>query len=126
MLAQSRTPGGAPGAPLTDVAAGRRDDVEERPVLCRSCGHVLASSKDAIEVGGSHVHTRLNPANVVFRFGCYGRAPGCAVSGVPSAEHVWFAGCLWQLAHCGKCRAHVGWAFSGAESFFGLVLDRLA
>ena len=99
---------------------------DEEPVRCRLCAHWLAFAKDAIEIAGSHVHTRLNPANVVFRFGCWRAAPGCFVQGAPSAEHVWFAGCLWQYAHCGSCRAHVGWAFTGAESFFGLVLDRLA
>ncbi len=97
----------------------------ERPVACARCGHAVTSEREAIEVAGSHVHTRLNPANVVFRFGCYRAAPGCSVSGPPSSEHVWFAGCLWQFAHCGRCRAHLGWAFSGAESFFGLVLDRI-
>ena len=126
MEAQSTVPGAGPGTPLSETMAGRQKGNEERPVLCRLCAHLLAFPKDAIEVGGSHVHTRLNPANVVFRFGCYARAAGCAVSGAPSAEHVWFAGCRWQFAHCGKCRAHVGWAFSGAHDFFGLVLDRLA
>jgi len=98
----------------------------ERPLVCRFCASLITSAKEAIEVGGSHVHTRLNPASVLFRFGCFRLAPGARVSGEPSSEHAWFAGCLWQYAHCGKCGAHLGWAFSGADVFFGLVLERLS
>jgi hypothetical protein len=97
-----------------------------RALSCRFCGHVVTHQREAIEVGGSHVHTRLNPSGVLFRFGCFRAAAGARVSGEPSSEHVWFTGCLWQYAHCAKCSAHLGWCFSGAEAFFGLVLDRLA
>ena len=113
----------------SDVA--RRESVEEddsrgdRPLKCRACGNEVTSRDQTIEVDGSHVHTRLNPANVVFRFGCYRLAPGCRTSGSPSREHVWFTGCLWQYAHCTRCAMHLGWAFSGAQEFFGLVLERL-
>jgi hypothetical protein len=98
----------------------------EKVVRCAACGHAVTRELDAIEVGGSHVHTRLNPLGVLFRFGCFGAAPGVRTSGEPSADHSWFAGCLWQYAHCGECGAHLGWTFSGAASFFGLVLERLA
>jgi hypothetical protein len=86
----------------------------------------VTSQREAIEIAGSHVHTRLNPVSVLFRFGCFRAAPGARIAGEPSSEHVWFAGCLWQYAHCGACRAHLGWAFSGADAFFGLVLERLS
>jgi len=97
----------------------------EKTLVCRRCGHAICSQHDAIELAASHVHTRLNPMSVLFRFGCYALAPGARVSGEPSSEHVWFAGCRWQYAHCSSCKAHLGWAFSGAHQFFGLVLDRL-
>jgi hypothetical protein len=97
----------------------------EQALLCRACGHPVTSEREAIETGGSHVHTRLNPAGVLFRFGCFRAAPGAKVSGVPSTEHTWFLGCAWQYAHCASCGAHLGWAFGGAEAFFGLVLERL-
>jgi hypothetical protein len=100
-------------------------DEPERPLRCAACANVVTLSTHAIDIDGSHVHTRLNPANVVFQFGCFSQAPGCVVSGTPSSEHVWFAGCLWQYAHCARCNAHLGWAFSGALTFFGLVLSRL-
>jgi hypothetical protein len=97
----------------------------EQPIRCAACSSVVTHSSHAIDVDGSHVHTRLNPADVVFQFGCFSQASGCVVSGTPSREHVWFSGCLWQYAHCARCGAHLGWAFSGARTFFGLVLKRL-
>lgn len=108
-----------PKAGLIGVEAG------DEALLCAACAHPVTSQREAVEVGGSHVHTRLNPLGVLYRFGCFGAAPGVRVSGAPSSEHVWFSGCRWQYAHCGKCAAHLGWAFSGADAFFGLVLDRL-
>jgi hypothetical protein len=98
----------------------------EETLVCRACGHFITSQREAIEVGGSHVHTRLNPSGVLFRFGCFRLAPGARVSGAPSSEHSWFTGCRWQYAHCSACGGHLGWAFSGPDVFFGLVLERLA
>jgi hypothetical protein len=115
---------GTPQTAPLDRALGPSAD-EERALVCRFCGHAITSSRERIEVAGSHTHTRLNPANVVFHFGCFRHAPGAAVSGAPSAEHTWFEGLRWRYAHCGRCAAHLGWEFSGAEAFYGLVLDRL-
>jgi hypothetical protein len=71
------------------------------------------------------VHLRLNPHAFAFIFGCFSSAPGCVVHGEPTLDATWFAGCRWQYAHCAKCMRHLGWAFSGADSFFGLLLERL-
>jgi hypothetical protein len=106
-------------------SAASLSDEPDRPLRCFACSHAVTTTACAIDVDGSHVHTRLNPANVVFQFGCFREVSGCVVNGTPSSEHVWFKGCLWQYAHCAKCGAHLGWAFSGALSFFGLVLARL-
>lgn len=118
--------GGAPGAGALTVAERDGSGTDpEAPVRCAHCGHVVTTRREAIDVGGSHVHTRLNPGHVVFQFGCFRTAPGCRVSGEPTADATWFTGCLWQYAHCAACLAHLGWAFTGADTFFGLVLDRL-
>jgi len=76
-------------------------------------------------VDGNHAHTRANPAGIRFTFGCFRDAPGCRCLGAPSGEHTWFAGCRWRIAACGGCGEHLGWAFSGEENFFGLILLRL-
>jgi hypothetical protein len=45
--------------------------------------------------------------------------------GAATEEHTWFAGCRWRVAACGGCGEHLGWAFTGVDSFFGLILARL-
>ena len=47
--------------------------------------------------------------------------------GVPTTEHVWFAGYAWSFSICRGCHSHLGWCFEGkdAPTFHGLILDRL-
>jgi hypothetical protein len=73
----------------------------------------------------ARARARLNPAGVFFVFDCCRDAPGCAVGGPPTTEATGFAGCAWQSAHCARCEAHLGWRFSGAQDFFGLVSERV-
>ncbi|MCC6336914.1 MAG: hypothetical protein IT380_23345 [Myxococcales bacterium] len=122
LLDTKRTPGTAlvPEKEPEDVSAGPR-----HPVLCRRCAHVVSDAALKAEVDGKVTHARLNPAGVLFVFDCFGDAPGCTVHGAPTTEAAWFAGCAWQYAHCGRCGAHLGWRFSGAHSFFGLVSERV-
>ena len=115
---------GRPGAAVEP--AGDRADADATPITCRACGHVITDEAARRQVAGRHIHLRLNPSAFAFIFGCFSRASGCAVHGAPTSEATWFAGCRWQYAHCASCRAHLGWRFSGAESFFGLILERLS
>lgn len=108
--------------------AARSDDVapqKRKPLRCRDCGVVVTYDDARIAVAGEHEHMRVNPAAFVYRFGCFKDAEGCAVSGDPTEAHTWFEGCRWQYAHCRGCRSHLGWFFTGAEAFFGLLLDRV-
>ncbi len=102
-----------------------RIGADSAPITCKTCGHVITHVAAKREAGGRHVHMRLNPSAFAFIFGCFSSAPGCVVHGTPTEEATWFAGCRWQYAHCAKCLTHLGWAFSGADSFFGLLLERL-
>ncbi|MBI3183244.1 MAG: hypothetical protein HYZ28_13990 [Myxococcales bacterium] len=113
---------------MGDPAATAKDEGpgEERALVCVACAHPITHEGCRVEVGGSHRHTRLNPAGTLFHFGCFSRAEGCVVSGPPTLEHTWFPGHAWQYASCARCRAHVGWFFMGDRTFFGLILDRLA
>lgn len=104
---------------------GDLDPARRRPVLCRRCAHVITDASQRVEVDGRMTHARLNPAGVLFIFECYREAPGCRVHGAPTFEATWFSGCAWQYAHCARCATHLGWAYSGASSFFGLVSERL-
>jgi hypothetical protein len=111
--------------------AGQPSDVPgtqapDAPLRCARCGHVVTRERHRITVNGRHTHTRVNPHGIVFHFGCFTVAEGCLVRGPPTAEDSWFAGYFWEFAHCAACHAHLGWAFHGDGSFFGLILDRLS
>ena len=68
---------------------------------------------------------RVNPSGVDFHVGCFEPAPGCITEGAPTLYWTWFPGCAWQLALCRACHAHLGWRFTGEQTFWGLILDRL-
>lgn len=103
-----------------DLGAGRGARLR-----CRACGAGITDEGQRRAVDGSHSHTRTNPAGIRFTFGCFREAPGCRCLGAATDEHTWFAGCRWRIAACGGCGEHLGWVFSGADCFFGLILLRL-
>ncbi len=94
-------------------------------LLCRRCRNPVTEAGMGIVFDGNHVHSRINPAGIVYDFACYRHAPGCNVVGPPVREHSWFAGYTWQIALCSRCGEHMGWRFRGEDGFFGLILDRL-
>lgn len=111
-------------APVSAVKPVRPEE-SASPIRCAACGHVITHASSRREVAGQHTHLRLNPWAYAFLFGCFSAAPGCVVSGEPTEAATWFPGCRWQLAQCGQCLVHLGWAFTGAHSFFGLLLEGL-
>ncbi|MDP1825630.1 MAG: cereblon family protein [Archangium sp.] len=111
-------------APVNEQKPARTDETSA-PIRCRACSHVITHTASRREVGGRHVHLRLNPHAFAFIFGCFSTAPGCVVHGPPTLEATWFSGCRWEYAHCAQCLAHLGWSFSGDQSFFALLLERL-
>lgn len=102
-----------------------RDEADVSPLKCAACGHVITHGSSRLEVECRHVHFRLNPHAFAFIFGCFSSAPGCLVQGVPTEEATWFSGYRWQFAHCAQCLVHLGWAFTGAQAFSALLLERL-
>jgi hypothetical protein len=98
----------------------------DTPLRCARCGQVITRERYRTAVNGQHAHTRINPYGFIFHFGCFAEAEGCLVRGPPTAENSWFAGYVWEFAHCAACHTHLGWAFHGDGSFFGLLLDRLS
>lgn len=116
---------GAPGTPEARAEEALETREPETPLCCARCGHPVTRERHRMAVHGRHAHTRVNPFGFVFHFGCFAQADGCAVEGPPTAEETWFPGFRWQVAHCAACHTHLGWAFRGEGSFFGLLLDRL-
>ncbi len=113
----------APPPPIAqDRPRSSLDAGSEKWVRCGSCGHALARESDRVPL---ETTTFVNPAGVVFTLAAFREAPGCAVEGEPTSYWTWFPGHSWQFAFCGACGTHLGWAFSGASRFFGLLVERV-
>ena len=115
---------GTAGPPATSADTTRRGETEsgdERAVRCAACGHPLARERDRLPLETS---TFVNPAGVVHRIAAFREAQGCVVTGEPTTFWTWFPGHAWRHALCGKCGIHLGWAFSGPSTFFGLLIER--
>ncbi len=114
--------------PGRDQLSSDQDESEtgqRRALLCRSCQAPITTSVERFEKQGKHLHTFFNPAGIVYEIGCFRRAPGCQVYGVPSSEFAWFAGYSWQVVYCRSCQRHLGWKFTADDGFFGLVVNQL-
>lgn len=113
-----------PSTPPSTRAFEPGDELSKR-IVCAKCGHSITHADARIEKGGAHIHTRLNPSQVTFIFGCFSQAPGASASGESSTFFSWFHDYAWRIASCGGCSAHIGWRFEGESSFWALILDRL-
>lgn len=116
---------GEPQGPEAKADEALETREPETPLCCARCLHPVTRERHRIAVQGWHAHTRANPHGFVFHFGCFAQADGCTVHGPLTTEATWFPGFGWQVAHCAACHTHLGWAFRGEGSFFGLLLDRL-
>ncbi|MEQ8441932.1 MAG: cereblon family protein [Alphaproteobacteria bacterium] len=95
----------------------KKDDT----LFCAACGAPVTRERFAVSERGDHEHTVFNPAGRLFTIRCFSDAPGAVTVGRPTMEFTWFPGCAWQLAACDACAAHLGWFYSGAARFFGLI-----
>jgi len=76
-------------------------------------------------VNNRHEHAFFNPAGIAFVLRCFRQAPGVSPCGEPTGEFTWFPGFRWQIVLCATCQTHLGWLFTGTQSFFGLIATRL-
>lgn len=97
---------------------------EQKYVKCSDCQHVLTHAETAIAVLGSHVHTKTNPFGRSFSFRCFKEGLGCFVRGDSQEADSWFPRHVWQYLHCEACNVHLGWFFTGEDSFFGIREDQ--
>lgn len=93
--------------------------------VCGRCGRHVTDRSARRSVAGTHVHTRMNPAGVIFVFGCFTRAPGVEAWSQPTVQHTWFERQPWSVTCCRDCGQHLGWHFAGRDDFHALVLERL-
>ena len=118
-------PKGTPDTPPTTKPFEPGDDLSKR-IVCAACGHAITHADARIERAGGHVHTRLNPDQITFVFGCFSEAPGAVLSGETTSFYSWFHGYMYRLASCGGCSAHLGWRFEGDAPFWALIFERLS
>jgi hypothetical protein len=98
---------------------------DQRAIRCAACRSAITTRASRIEVHGAHEHRRVNPSGVDFVVRCFSEAPGCLCEGRPTLFWTWFPGYAWRIASCRACSEHLGWAFSGEGTFFGLIVSRL-
>jgi len=100
---------------------------KKESILCKTCGNEITTVEYNIAVSGQHAHIFTNPLGITFHIGCFSRAWGCFVYGIPTYEATWFPGFTWCVAVCANCFTHLGWYYqSGREGFFGLIMANLA
>ncbi len=102
-----------------------KEEEEESGLLCMNCSNEITHSSHGVERSGAFRHLFINPAGLPFRIGCFSRAPGCTLHGLPTSEFTWFPGYRWQVALCDSCMIHLGWFYTGKDEFFGLIMARL-
>lgn len=110
-----------PRDPAVDRQADAKDREGEEALFCVRCGTLVTRGRWRIRMNGAHEHVVFNPAGVVFRLFCFSEAPGLAPLGTPSTAFTWFKGFAWRVGVCRDCRAHLGWRYDGAGSFFGII-----
>jgi hypothetical protein len=103
---------------------------EDEALRCVVCKHRISERAYRIEMAGAYEHTFVNPHGIAFHIGCFAAAPGCVHLGGTEEAFSWFPGWAWQVAACGRCRAHVGWIYRAigglaGQQFHGLILDKL-
>ncbi len=114
-----------PGPDNLTIDQDESESGQQKALLCTVCQAPITTSKERLEKKGKHLHTFFNPAGIVYEIGCFRRAPGCLVYGVPSSEFAWFSGYSWQVVYCRRCHQHLGWKFIADEEFFGLIVSKL-
>ncbi|MBX3162279.1 MAG: hypothetical protein KF773_40315 [Deltaproteobacteria bacterium] len=119
-------PSSAPGTGTKPNPAPRERVPDDDAIRCAVCDHAITDRAYRTEMGGAHEHTFVNPSGFVHRVACFIAAPGCVHLGDTESAFSYFPGYTWQIAACGRCRAHLGWIYRCAgEQFHGLLVDAL-
>jgi hypothetical protein len=99
---------------------------KKESIICKNCRNEITTVEYSIAVNGQHAHIFKNPLGITFHIGCFSKAWGCPIYGIPTCEATWFAGFAWCITLCANCFTHLGWHYrSGRESFYGLIMANL-
>ena len=99
--------------------------LEEQAILCAVCKARITDQRQATAIDGHHEHAFFNPSGIAFEIRCFRAAPGAIPRGGATAAFTWFPGYRWRFVQCALCRTHLGWLFTGADSFHGLIASLL-
>jgi hypothetical protein len=101
------------------------ENLWEWRLVCASCGHLITTVSEKMDVGGRH-HYDFPYYSHIVRLGCYHKAPGCVGVERISNGYSWFRGYSWQIQLCRNCYTQLGWKYiSQDDSFYGLVFKLL-
>ncbi len=101
-------------------------DKEKKFLRCAACHSPVTQQENRIRINEQHEHVFANPHGYIYHIGCFDQAPGCLTAGEETEFFSWFPGYSWQIALCGQCLVHLGWAFRSQNAFFfGLILEKL-
>jgi uncharacterized CHY-type Zn-finger protein len=108
---------------IEETEAGKK----KGSIICKNCRNEITTAEYSIAANGQHAHIFTNPLGITFHIGCFSKAWGCFVYGIPTYEATWFPGFTWCIAVCANCFTHLGWYYqSGRECFYGLIMANLA
>ena len=101
------------------------DQMRERRLVCASCGHLVTTVPEKIDVRGRHHHD-FPYFDAVVRLGCFRNAPGCVGIERISHGYSWFRDYSWQIQLCRNGYTQLGWKYVPEDdSFCGLVFQML-
>ncbi len=93
--------------------------------LCAWCLNRVANERDRFAYDGKDEFTFSNPEGIRFDIITFERTLGCRPAGVPTLQYTWFSGHAWSYCLCDRCGQHLGWYYSGAHEFAGLIKARI-
>jgi hypothetical protein len=113
-------------AVCSKILEEEKTEEKEESIICKNCRNEVTTVGYSIAVNGQHAHIFKNPLGITFHFGCFSKAWGSFIYGIPTYEATWFPGFTWCIAVCANCFTHLGWHYqSGRESFYGLIMANL-
>jgi cereblon len=127
--ARSRSSAPAKGRAKRRLPADEESAGRSKRILCRWCGEALSDVSAIFATSASGTaQTFLNPYGFLHEVVTVRWARSLTLSGPPTTEFTWYPGYAWEVASCGRCRAHVGWAFRAVsneepERFWALRRD---
>ena len=93
--------------------------------LCAWCLSHVANEQDRFPFDGKDEFTFSNPKGIRFAIITFSQTLGCRQTGTPALEFTWFPGHAWAYCQCDRCGQHLGWFYTGANDFVGLIKERI-